>query len=191
MSVPVLLPLPLPFYVLWGGLFGLGLGGDDGMALTSLFQNSTTTGNPANTNETDLHVYTMPGGTLATDGDSVMVYALVQNAGNANNKQTRLRFGGTLVGDSTIIASNNNWFVVRALIIRTSATAQKALCWSNNLGNAAAWTTAAGGAVTSTTPAETLSGDVDIKVTGQSNTTGAANDVQAVLTVIFKIPASA
>lgn len=160
------------------------------MSLTTLFQDSTTVGNPANTNETDLHTYTMPGGTLAADGDSVMVYSVVFNANTGNNKQTRLRFGGTVVGDSTVLSVTNNWWVIRAIIMRTSATTQKSACWVSNVANGAAWNSAAGGNMNSTTPAETLSGSVVIRVTGQSNTTGAANDVQVLLTVITKIPAA-
>lgn len=186
-----ILPLPVPDWP--RGVFTRfkALGDGDGMNVTALFQNSTTVGNPANTSETDLHTYTMPGGTLATDGDSVMVYALVENANNANNKSTKLHFGGTVIGDSTVIAASNNWWVIRALITRTSATAQKSVCWVSNVINEGAWNTAAGGNVNERTPAETLSGAVIIKITGQSPTTGAANDVTAVLTVIQKIPAAA
>lgn len=155
-----------------------------------LFENETSVGNPASTDETDLHTYTIAANQLATNGDALCIRAWILHAGTANNKRTRLYFGATLIGDSTVLATQSNWYYVEATVFRTGAATQKAVCLSLNVADAAAWTSAAGGNMTQSAPEETLSGTVAVRITGTSPTTGAANDVTVVASSVEYIPAA-
>ena len=158
--------------------------------MVRLFENTVTVGNTATTNEEDLHTFTVPAGRLVATGDAIFIRSWVFNAANANSKRTRVYFGSTLIGDSTALGSNNNWWAFEALIFRTGAATQKSVLTAHNIGNDSAWNTAAGGALNGTSPTETLSGTVDIRITGTSPITGAANDVQVYATTIDYLPAA-
>jgi len=155
-----------------------------------LFESTTTVGNAADTNEADLHTFTLPAGRLAKNGDAVFIRTWVQNLNNTNAKRTRVYFGGTTIGDSTAQNFNNVGFYIEAIIFRTGAATQKAICAAVQPNVDVTWGTAAGGGFNPTTPSETLSGTVSIRITGQSTAAAGPNDVVALATTIDYLPAA-
>ncbi len=117
------------------------------------------------TGETDLCLYTMPANTLVTNGRGVQVTAYGSYAVNGNTKTVKAYFGATAINTIAGALSGGGWYIT-ATVLRTGATAQVA--GSNGIG-------LNGSALNSgpTSPAETLSGAVIVKITGQSGTAGA------------------
>lgn len=140
----------------------------------------TTFSSAAQTPEQDLKSYTVPAGLLADNGDTLHFIALFRTAANANTKQIRIKYGASTIIDSTLIAQNNIHIVVEGWITRTGAATQRAhVIARQTVGTASlTWTTALTGAVISSTAAETLSGTVILKSTGQQGT-AAAGDILA------------
>jgi hypothetical protein len=135
----------------------------------------TSVGTPANTVETDLQSYTLPAATLSSDGQSVRLRASGTLAATSRSRAVRLYFGGTQICNvgPTTNSGLVSW-LMDVIVHRTGAATQLATGWTgNNFINA---TTVTNGVVRAT-PAETLSGDVLIKVTGQSGGSAIANDV--------------
>ena len=145
-----------------------------------LSNSSTTTTTTLVATEQDLFNFSVPGNTLAANNQFLILDFLVRNAATANAKQTRVYFGATLIGDSTSIATNNNWFNGRCTIWRTAAATQKAICAAGNIANAAAWNTAQGGGANLSTPAETLSGAVVLRITGTDAVAAAGTNLEGV-----------
>jgi hypothetical protein len=121
--------------------------------------------------EDDLHTYTIPANTLATNGKAIKYRAhfTIQTTGGAT-KQVRVKLGATTIFDSTAQAIGvlSEW-VVELMIVRTGATSQRVSAIFN----------ASGGGntpVSYTTAAETLSGALVLKATGQSAGGGEANN---------------
>jgi hypothetical protein len=129
-------------------------------------------GTPASTAETTLKSFTIPGSTLATNGDLIRFRATLRTAGNANNKTIRVKFGATTLVTLGAGAFNADFLIVEGTIVRTGAATQRAMVSSQSLGTIIGDRNRVDG----TTPAETLSGDVVLAVTGQ-NGTAAANDI--------------
>lgn len=132
---------------------------------------NTTAAANVNVAETDLMSVSVTGGTLATDGDSLLAEGAIDFAANANNKTVRLKYGATTVLTVGPGAQSGGAMIFRMRIIRTAAATQR--CYAEAIittGGAFATVTTA-----DTTAAETLSGAVTLKVTGQSDT--ASNDV--------------
>lgn len=128
------------------------------------------------TAETDLMTFTLPANALGVNGTGVRITVWLTTAANGNTKTSKVYFGGTVLRTRSA-ADNNVLFVYQAEVFRVSATTQVA--------NAAfANPTDAGWVATS--PAETLSGAVTIKVTGQSGT--GSNDVTATMMLIEALP---
>jgi hypothetical protein len=114
--------------------------------------------------ETDLLTYTLPASALATNGQGVRITAWGTTAANGNSKSVRLYFGATAVTVQVgIVASATPWYH-SAVVLRASATTQTAGSVSFIVGNV--------GAPLTTTPGETLSGAVVLKVTGTSAVAG-------------------
>lgn len=124
---------------------------------------SAQTGN--NTDETTLWSYSLPAGTLASDGQAIRITAFGDTASNTNSKTIRLKFGGTTLATRVSATSGSNWYV-RATVFRTGATAQQ--CPVD------AYFTSLGIGVP--TASETLADAVTIAVTG-TNGTASAGDV--------------
>jgi hypothetical protein len=136
---------------------------------------SSATGNTNDTTEDTLWTYTLPGGTLAADGDAVHVEAVFGFAQNAHSKAARIYFGATAVALVTGLTTNlaSLGALMRCTVTRTGAATQ--------ISGAAVLVgvptaVAAFSFVEALAPAETLSGNVVIKITGQTGT-AAANDV--------------
>lgn len=128
----------------------------------SIFYSTTQTGN-SGSSETDLFSSSIAASTLGTNGDSIEFYAAGTFAATANNKQVRVKFGGTTVLDTgaLVVTTASSWRVTGS-IIRTGATSQKAIVSYFSSDATLLETTSY------TTPGETLSGAVTLKVTGQA-----------------------
>ena len=153
------------------------------------FSSATDVGTDADTAEKTLKSYTLPGGTLASDGDALRIVAAFRCAANANTKRMRIKFGATTIADSTAVAANARNFLVIAVVWRRSATAQLAKVFAAQGVPGQNWTSALGGNHETATPAETLASDVVIAVTGQ-NGTASANDLicDSLLVELVKAP---
>ena len=127
-------------------------------------------GTDADTLEKTLQSYTLPGGTLATNGQSVRIKAIGTLAATTRARSVRLYFGATVLA-SIIGATNSgtlNW-CVEAVVVRSGAATQVGAGETFNNFPVASFTT--------TGPTETLSGDILLRVTGQSSGAAVANDV--------------
>jgi hypothetical protein len=139
--------------------------------------NTTGVGN-VGVGEDNLITYSLIGGTLAVDGDSVVVEMGGTFAASLNNKQLKFYFGSTVVLDTGALAITlaGSWFF-KMTVTRTGAATQKIMAMLNTSQSAmlanASYVTAA----------ETLSGAVTIKATG----TATSNDDvrQEMLAVTF------
>lgn len=136
-----------------------------GVGARPLALNTTAVGN-ALTGEDDLMTYSLPGGTLSATGARVEIQAFGTFAANANVKQVKLYFGATVLYATGAVAANAGAWQLRAVVIRTGAATQIAIADVAS-GNALIVAGA-----TYATPAETLSGAVTIKATGE----GVSND---------------
>lgn len=140
-----------------------------GGAINSQFSDVGNVG----TGEDNLHTYTVPASTLAVDGQAIRYRAVftVKNTGGAL-KQVKIKFGATTVYDTgTFLPGADGEFVVDVWIVRTAAATQRALGWGDSGQGASAPKQ-----VIYTTPAETLSGTVVLKATGESSGGGEANN---------------
>lgn len=153
---------------------------NDGIGAIVLSNSSTNTTTSLVATEQDLFNFSIPANTLSADNQFVVLDIRVRNAATANAKQTRVYFGATLIGNSTSVVNNNDWHIAQCHVWRTGAATQKAICHSNNVANAAAWNTANGGGANISTPAETLSGAVVMRVTGTDAVAAAGTNLEAI-----------
>lgn len=145
----------------------------------TLTTNTTSTGNIL-TGVDDLQTYSVPANTLATNGDRIKFRAGGTFASNANSKQLRVVYGATqLITTGALLLNNGKWGV-DCMIIRTGAATQKATCTLNT--SLALLTTT----TDYQTPAETLSGAVTLKMTGEAVLT---NDIVEELSSVEYMPA--
>lgn len=142
----------------------------------------SSVGTPANTTETDLQSYAMPGGTLGVDGQVLRVRAAGALAATTRSRTVRLYVGATVVSSVAMSANTTTLWTAEALIIRTGAATQTVYAIFTPGGSAAASVTS-----TRTTTTETLSGSVTIKVTGQVGGTPVANDITCDLLIAEKL----
>jgi hypothetical protein len=118
--------------------------------------------------DTDLATYSVPAGTLETDGEFLLYLGWGSFAANGNGKYVSIYFGAT--GGQVIYAatvSTYSWFILGA-VLRTGAASQVLV------GASVISTTMAPNLVQVLTPAETLANAVVIKLKGQGSVT---NDV--------------
>lgn len=147
----------------------------DGVSVLTQF--ITTVGN-VGTGDDVLHSYSLPAGTLANDGQSIVIESGGQFAANANNKRVRVKFGSTTVLDTTALAISaaTDW-TARSIITRTGAATQRALTvFTSSSSVMLSFTQYA-------TPGETLTGAITISVNGEATSN---NDVTATYTKIKK-----
>jgi hypothetical protein len=88
--------------------------------------NTNTAGN-IGASETNLLIYDLLANTLNTDKNYIEIVGFGTFAANANNKQLKLKFGGTTLYDSGSLALNGGAWKISATIIRVSATSQKCI----------------------------------------------------------------
>lgn len=136
---------------------------------------STTAVGNVGTGEDDLITYSVPANTLATNLDYIEFDMGGTFAANANTKRVRIKYGATTLFDTTGLIFNGVDWRAQGKIIRTGAATQKAICTFESA------TTLLTQIADYTTPAETLSGAVTLKATGEATSN---NDiVQEFLTV--------
>lgn len=138
-------------------------GGGGGSSSSVLDVSTTSVGN-VGTGEDVLYTYTLPADTLGTDDDFIRgrISGIVANNGNV--KTIKLKFGGTtfLTRGTTTPVIGQGW-MIEWEVIRTGATSQKCnATFSGSDGIVSAYYSAAG---------ETLSGTVDIVLTGEATAT--------------------
>lgn len=119
------------------------------------------------TSETDMSSYSLPAGTLGTDGKSLRITAWGVTAATANLKTVKIYFGATEM--SRPIANNAandiGWWSL-GYVVRTGAATQNAFARSG-MGTHVVGTNESSNDVMVVTPGETMSGAITIKVTGQ------------------------
>lgn len=145
------------------------------------YKNNATPASNSGTGETTLHSYSVGANSLRTDKDCLRLMIGGSNAGNANNKQLRLKFGATTFADTgAVISSGEKWFGI-VLIVRTGAATQRIITTIQS-GAAGLWQ-----GTYDTTAAETLSGAVTLAITGQG---GASNDITLDYSMVEYLPAA-
>ncbi len=153
---------------------------------STLAYSTTTQGNSHETNEIDLYAPSIPGATLANNGESLEFWFAGTILGHATaTRQIKVKFGATTIYDSgaAIFPSNSEWSL-RGMIIRTGATTQKCIVFLNNT-TATLFTFA-----DYSTASETLSGAITLKITGQAGAVGAAiNDIIFEMGKVYVTPA--
>lgn len=134
------------------------------------FLGHTDAGNTAVTTEEDLITQSIAAGLLSgANKERLEVEAFGVFGATGNDKVVAMKFGATTLVTSGTVTHNAKAWRILATIIRTGAATQKAITTLFIDGQASV--------TTYTTPGETLAGAIDLKVTGRSPTTGAANDV--------------
>jgi hypothetical protein len=122
--------------------------------------NTTPVGN-VGAGEDNLMTYALAAGLLGTDGWGVEIIAGFSLAANGNNKAIKLYFGATAIGTIPSAGYSGLGVAMRAVVIRTGATAQVAITQSG--------LAATNGAISDfTAPAETLANAITIKATGEA-----------------------
>jgi len=143
------------------------LSGNKGNAGGTLNVDTTTVGNTGG-GEDDLKLYNVPANTLSVDGQSLIAYCAGTYAANVNNKVIKLYLGSTVLFNSGSVADSGLSWLIRVEIIRTGASSQKCIVVFTH--------GATTDAIVYITAAETLSGALDLKITGES-LASATNDV--------------
>lgn len=125
-----------------------------------VYENNTAVGN-AGTGEDDLMSASVAASTLGTNGYSLRSVMTFSTAANGNNKTFKIKYGATTLWDSGAVAANAQMVWADIHIYRTGAATQKAIVKISTSGGFTA-------TVVKTTPAETLSGAVTLKATGEA-----------------------
>jgi hypothetical protein len=138
----------------------------------------------ASTAENDLQTYALPAGQLATNGQALRIKAVGTFAIHGGTTRTaRLYFGATAIGVASVGGTAGvQYWAIEAYVWRLTATTQIAQVIAP-YGPTNANVTATES--TQSTPSETLSSGITIKVTGQTGTAQAADVVSSVLMVEF------
>jgi hypothetical protein len=149
----------------------------------TLHVNTTAVGN-VGAGPDVLMTYTVPGNVLSGVKDSLRIRCAGTFAANANSKQLKLIYGATTLFDTTAQLQAGGSWEFDAVIVRTGAATQKAICRFVIGATTMLMTTKA----EYTTPAETLSGTVVLKC--EATTATANNDIVQELCLIEWLPAS-
>jgi hypothetical protein len=140
----------------------------------TLTVDTTAVGN-ITTGEDDLMSYTIPANTLTVNGDFIEQELAGDFAATVNAKTVKIKYGATTLFSTGAIAVNTGKWHAWVKIVRTSATTQIATVeFTTNNALLVASTDL-------TTPAETLSGTVVLKATGEGTAT---NDVRQLLSTV-------
>jgi hypothetical protein len=144
--------------------------------ITRLTTNVTPSGS-VGAAETDLFSYSIPAATLSADNQAFEFEIWGATANNATAKTLRVYFGAAQIGTWALTANSVAAWFVRGSVVRTGAATQ--------LGRTVAihTLTAPTAPVGGNTGAETLSGAVTFRATGQG---GANNDITFALMIAKK-----
>ncbi len=129
--------------------------------------------------EDNLISKTIDGKTMATNGDHVTFEAWGTFAANGNTKRIKAYFGATMIFDSGAIAQNGGSWAVSGRIVRTGATTQIASVTAQSSDTV--WTVRA----YSSSPAETLSSNSTLKLTGEATSD---NDIVQTAMMVYYYP---
>lgn len=144
---------------------------------------TTATGN-VGTGEDIIATYTIPAGTLASDGDSIWFEAWgTSNDDESDTYTFKIYFGATLIHSVAATNWGSAW-LAWGRIVRTGATSQKA--FSQMLTNSGYGAGSFGGGLYIAAPAETLSGSVVLAITAEAVSN---DDVVCTSFVVGKTPA--
>lgn len=157
-----------------GGFAGQSIASFGSCGIINWQVNTGGVGNAADATDDTLFTYTLPAKAMLLDGQRVKVRAAVSTAANGNNKTFKIFFGNNVVISSGVVTHNAQNGYIEAEITRLSSTA---IC---AVGSYVSNGTAAVVSVTTTAvAADLLANTTDIRVTGASPTTAAANDCKA------------
>jgi hypothetical protein len=157
---------------LGGGLAGTA----DMNPVGSFATNITAVGNGADQTEDNLQTFSLAANALDANGKCVYIYAAGSTGANADSKDLKLYFGATVVAQILANTANAKSWYADAFVCRTSAGAQ--------IASGSAQVDATASVATVTTPAETETGAIVIKVTGKENAANTANAVVSKLLVV-------
>lgn len=153
----------------------------------TLSVNTTSVGNVTGGEDT-LMTYTLPGGTLSADGDTLRVRQAVKFATNGNVKTIKQYFGGSVTyGLAAAISGGTEptgFFVFETSYTRTSATTVVSV----TAVNISTDSITQGASAVLQTVTETLSGDLTIRLAGES-ASSASNDLVQVFQHVYLHPA--
>jgi hypothetical protein len=125
----------------------------------------------ANTTETTLASYTLPGGSFdpakVSPNGTIIVYAWGKFGATANNKTVKLYFGSTSYSTGVQTSNGGSWWM-ESVVQRSGLSTQNVSFNAQVAGTAIA--------TTSSQPTESEAADILLKVTG-TNGTAAANDI--------------
>lgn len=141
------------------------------VAIDGVINTNTTNVGNVTTGEDDLMTYSLPANLLGVDLDQIDFEAAGTLANNANAKRIRIKYGATTIldtGAAGLPASVAASWTVKGKVIRTGAATQKVFA-ELKVGNGTTYPF-----VSVTTAAETLSGAVTFKLTGDATAT---NDI--------------
>lgn len=154
-------------------IFLAGTGTDVLLPAGTINVNTTAVSTAANTAETDLITKSVAANTLSANGKMLRITAYGTCAATATTKRVRLYFGATAIVDTAAITLNSKSWMCVGYVIRTGAATQ--LATGEYRTNDSTSTTTAGLMLAQSTPAETLSGAVIVKITGLNGTANATD----------------
>lgn len=91
-------------------------------------QSLTAIGN-VGTGEDDLISITLEANVLHRNGQGLRIVAAGRSGANGNNKQIKLKFGGTTIFDSGVVTINDKKWFIEAYVYRTATDVQIAFAW--------------------------------------------------------------
>lgn len=128
-------------------------------------------GNAADTTDDTVFTTVLNAGSLAKNGDELMIEANLTSAANGNNKTAKVILGATTLLTTGVLTSNAKKIQLLLRIVRTAAATQ--------LWFASVTVDGVASAVSQGTSAEDLTTKLNLKLTLASPTTGAAADLLA------------
>ena len=134
-----------------------------------LYANFTSTGNTADTTEDTLLSFSLPAKALSAANKGVRIRAWGTTAANADNKTVRLYFGSEVIASPTAATNAKGWNL-ELDVFKTGSNTQ--VVFGSGQVDVTPIT------ILQTTGAETDTGTITIKVTGQAGTAN-ANDIVA------------
>jgi len=127
--------------------------------------NITAVGN-VGTGEDNLITYSLPASSLGTNGDFVEIEAWGTLVVDAGTKNIKLYFGSTVIKSYLGLTTETSVWRFSAIVIRTGAATQDAIAFGPT-GDITSTGIIQSNFTQFTTPAETLSGAITIKCTGE------------------------
>ena len=150
--------------------FTMGTGAGLAQASGTANVNTTAVGTDADLLEKTLITYDLPANSLSANGKLVKIRVWGTTAANANTKTIRLYFGTAVVRQIGASATNDEDWIMEAIVVRTGAATQDAIGFEL-VNNSTVFTT-------HSEPAEDETAAITIRVTGE-NAVATANDIVA------------